>query len=180
MKGYNRKSTYFEWLKGQVEYFTEIGEYDFLFKRLHSREFYALIQNDQNRYGDGIALRDEYYGFYPDSAGYIFDGPCSFLEFLIALSRRMSFICSKSDEDLTADCFWQLIANLGLATMTDIDYLAEGGDMVVDQAIDRVLQRNYSPNGVGGLFPMENARHDQRNVEIWYQMNQYITERMEN
>ena len=39
-----------------------------------------------------------------------------------------------------------------------------------------MLAREYSDNGHGGLFPLKNPKKDQRKVEIWYQMTEYINE----
>lgn len=178
----HQNTTYLDWLKSQVEYYTERGQHDFLFKRLYEREYYAVIDKDINRIYDGVSLRQGYIdscamspSFDEEAAS---DEPCRFLEFLIALATRMSFIMSDIDEDLTEDCFWELLHNMGnLDKLNDQEYLSLGGDMAVDMAIDRVLERNYAASGVGGLFPMNNPRCDQRNVEIWYQMNQYLNEK---
>jgi hypothetical protein len=46
----------------------------------------------------------------------------------------------------------------------------------VDAVIKRLLDRNYEKNGVGGLFPMHDARHDQRQLELWSQLQFYVLE----
>jgi hypothetical protein len=40
-----------------------------------------------------------------------------------------------------------------------------------------VIHRYYQPNGHGGFFPLENPQDDQRHVELWYQLNEYVMER---
>lgn len=174
--------TYLDWLKSQVEYFDSAGRHDFLFNRLNQREYYALINRDQNRVEDGLCLRDEFDTFssvnYPEE-DQIVDGPCSFLEFLVALVRRMNFIYARVDEDCTQDLFWELLSNIDLDSMEDEVYFDFGGDLKVDEALDTILERRYSFDGQGNIFPLKNPRHNQTNVEVWYQMNQYITEKLE-
>lgn len=169
--------SYFDWLKSQVEYFTDRGTHEFLFRRLHDREFYAVLENDNNRISDAMRLRDEYFGREEPMEVFI-DGPCSMLEFLVALARRMSFIYSLPDEDRTADCFWTMINNLFGIDLPDKCWLASRDEYLFDKNIDVFLQRQYYNNGFGGLFPLDNPRGNQRNVEIWYQMNQYLNEVM--
>jgi hypothetical protein len=59
----------------------------------------------------------------------------------------------------------------------DMDWLDP--DDILD-CIDRFLSRKYDYNGVGGIFPLrKGASEDQRNVEIWYQMQSYLMENYE-
>ena len=66
--------------------------------------------------------------------------------------------------------FWKMINNLGLSGMTnsrfDYDY--------VDDVIFKFLNRDYSPDGRGGLFTVKNCEYDLRDVEIWTQMLYYL------
>jgi len=39
-----------------------------------------------------------------------------------------------------------------------------------------VILRRYSKTGKGGLFPLKHPKKDQTEVEIWYQMQQYVME----
>ena len=43
-----------------------------------------------------------------------------------------------------------------------------------DDVIKRFLDRDYEPNGKGGLFTIKNCRQDLRKVEIWYQLCWYL------
>jgi hypothetical protein len=38
------------------------------------------------------------------------------------------------------------------------------------------MDRDYSPNGYGGLFTVESPRQDMRNTEIWYQCMWHLEE----
>ena len=139
---------------------------------LYSREFYWSkdIPMDRNRALDGIALREKYG--YP---GDVMDEPCSVLEMLIALACRIeNQLMHNFDEgDRTAQWFWIMITNLGLNRLDDDNFDLD----VADFFVDRFLNREYNSNGEGGgLFVVENPRQDMRDVEIWYQVNWYLTE----
>ena len=45
-----------------------------------------------------------------------------------------------------------------------------------DGGLDGFINRQYEANGEGGLFPLKGVCEDQREVEIWYQMNAYLYE----
>lgn len=161
---------YFEWLCDQVEYFDGPKHADLL-EKLHSIAYIPVMKRDEDRRIDGLNLRDKFFEEYDISAQLI-DVPCSFLEFLIALAQRMNYIYARLDEDRTADCFWSMMENIGIAIdgVYDDDY--------VEEAVARVMYRTYEEDGTGGLFPIKEPRINQRNVEVWYQMNQYLAEIM--
>lgn len=177
---------YFEWLKAQVDPFVGRGQHEFLFSTLHEVSFYALIPLDKNRASDGLVLREEYYGYVPPdpyfpnmhSVGNTFDTECSFFEFLIALSRKMNFIYAEIVEDRTIDLFWEVLANMGIDfdETIDMNWDYRTKDYILN-CIHTVLERKFKRDGRGGLFPIENSSTDQRNQEIWYQMNSYIYEK---
>ena len=68
--------------------------------------------------------------------------------------------------DRTRQWFWEMLANLGLSTVTDERYDRE----FVDEILQIFLDREYKPDGRGGLFVIKNCDRDLRDVEIWYQM----------
>lgn len=179
----------FDVAQGYFEYLCEIIHVDqidrsywILAHDLHARPFYALIPHDENRASDGLELREEYlreiqYPKYVD-----IEGECSVLEMLIGLARRMDFETSDpydfyNTTDRTAYWFWEMIDNLGLLAFDDDSYVDYGGMTRVNWEIDRLLKRAYKRNGDGGLFPLMQTSQDQRNTELWYQMNAYLTER---
>lgn len=94
----------------------------------------------------------------------------SFLEFLVALCRRLEF---ETDMDASS-WFMELLENLDLKQFNDRVHLNQA---YVESVLERVNWRTYSPNGGGGLFPLDNPSRDQRKVEIWYQLSAYILER---
>lgn len=152
-----------------------------IFRHLYETEFTYDIPMDGNRAEDGIDLR---YIFGEDQniddsaiATYLDDRPCSVLEMMIALSIRCeTHIMDDPDfGDRTGQWFWEMIVNLGLGGMSDKNY----DEDYVDDVIFSFLHREYSPNGEGGLFRVENPPHDMRTVEIWYQMCWYLNEIIE-
>ena len=72
-----------------------------------------------------------------------------------------------------------MLSNAGLDSFSDAVY-NDNPDFdirrIVDIKIRRILNREYHPDGDGGLFPLMNPREDQRGVEIWYQMSAYLLE----
>ena len=72
--------------------------------------------------------------------------------------------------DRTSVWFWNMIDNLGLSDMSDAHF----NQPYVDDVIFRFLNRDYLPNGQGGLFTINNCSEDLRNVEIWYQLCWYL------
>lgn len=165
---------YFDWLVGIVEpkgAFT----YDKLLTHLHNTKFRYTIKKDNNREEDGLDLR---YRFSldrhcPEAYAYL-DGPCSVLEMMIALAVRCEEQIMSNTEygDRTAQWFWQMVANLGLGSMRDELY----DKKVVTHAIERFLNRDYEPNGKGGLFTIHYRKADMRTVEIWTQLQWYLDE----
>lgn len=167
---------YLRWLYeqvGNVRVRSRSRTYWDLFRQLYKRQFVWFIPNDDNRAMDGICLREQ---FLEDEGFDIFEvnpdwlgEECSFLEMLVALSRRLSF----EDGESPAAWFWRLIENLGLEDCTD---RSRYDSRKVDHIVDVVCWREYDPDGHGGLFPLRRTRSDQREVEIWYQMNEYLME----
>lgn len=171
---------YFHWLVEQVR---EQGEhpkktYWDVLRIMHETEFVWLVPNDDNRLYDGKELRAEFAqnrasGRRRQLETYLElleAAPCSCLEMLIALSRRMEFHAGESAEGWA----WQLLCNLGLHKMPDP--ISRYKERKAVEILETFLYRNYEPDGTGGLFPLAWPVDDQRKVEIWYQMHAYILE----
>lgn len=178
MIGADLQNEYFEWMYNIVcnDIYSKRTTYRKLLCRLHDLEFTYILEMDGNRAEDGIDLRHR-FGYecgYPNStiSYYLDGGPCSVLEMMIALALR----CEDNiveDYDLgnrVGQWFWGMVVNLGLGHMNnehfDRDY--------VDEVIFKFLQREYTHDGEGGLFKVENCRYDMRETEIWYQMHYYL------
>jgi hypothetical protein len=165
---------YFTWLYYQVE---EVGVADpsrtywRILKQLHSKPFFHIIANDDNRAEDGKGLRLRFLDVHrPEHVDREWlERTCSMLELLIALADRFAFETNGRIDK----CFWELMENLGLEDYNDTANIPE---QEVDNILKDVIWRTYKRNGRGGLFPLKRAVEDQRNVELWYQLNTYILE----
>lgn len=167
---------YFEWMYGLMcngRYDTERVSYRKLLSYLHSVEFTYILPRDANRAEDGIDLRGYYAYNYSECGradGYI-SGPCSVLEMMIALAFSCEEIMDNpSVGDRTAQWFWSMIVSLGLGSMIDSSF----DEPYVEYVIQTFLNRNYAPNGRGGLFTIHRSDEDLRDVEIWYQAMWYL------
>lgn len=172
------ENEYFEWLYNYVcknKVHDKIS-YKKLFATLHDTEFIFSIPNDVNRAEDGIYLRYTFKNYFEEFEGIPLPckimGPCSVLEMLVALSIKCEENIMDNPEygDRTAQWFWMMMSNLGLSLMTDDIYDRD----YVKERIDIFLNREYSPEGKGGLFYIKDCSEDLRNVEIWAQLCWYL------
>jgi hypothetical protein len=172
---------YFVWLYSQVADPT-IKDPDLtcwrLFKQLYERPFVWFVSMDDNRVGDGKELR---LAFLRSEGLQVSDVDhewveigCSFLELMIAISGRLQY---QLDPDSTlAYWFWEvLMENIGLHNYNDGAYFEQCD---VDEVLNRVIFRQYEPDGTGGFFPLQHPEKDQRGVELWVQLSAYVIERM--
>lgn len=173
----NRINAYFDFLCEIVWVQTPDGAKEMeLLRVLQGMEFYPLIPNDDNRCMDGLQLRDTYL----DDGGAeqaLPSGPCTVLEMLIGLSYRLVFETEQSRwEKTTQEWFWILIDNLDLSLTANQNLSLDEYQEKIETNIGNFLNRHYKSNGEGGLFPLKRTRKDQKRVEIWYQMSDYILE----
>lgn len=168
---------YFTWLYsqvGSVRMKNPSRTYWFLLRQLYKTEFVWLIPNDDNRVEDGRDLRYEFAG---DDIGDVdptwLGLGCSMLEMMIGVSRRLAF----EAEGEPRDWFWQMVENLDLRHHNDVHCTGGYCEEEISNVVNVVIWRTYLPSGRGGLFPLDYADHDQRDVEIWYQLSAYILER---
>lgn len=169
---------YFQWLCRKVG-IPDKKPFEMMARDLHTLIFLpqAAVEMDNNRANDGLRLRVEFMERYGVQGSSENRGPCTMLEFLIGLAGRMAFIMGEEGNPLhTSHYFWKMIGNLRLGKLDDDRYLQLNGEFFVNEAVDRVLYRTYDPDGSGGLFPLQHPDKDQRTVEIWYQMQQWLLE----
>jgi len=137
-----------------------------LLSELHRTEFVWLLMGDDNRAEDGIDLRREFVKAHGEAEELMVAG-CSFLEMLIALSRRAAFESDPSERKW----FWMMLDNLYLGEMNDGSAITPS---VIRDTLTKCIFRTYKYDGAGGLFPLLHATKDQREVELWYQLSEYI------
>ena len=167
---------YFEWLCILAGAQTTHRGYSELLSYLHEKVFRPKLAMDTNRGNDGLQLRVDFQSEHGPWGSSTNRGPCSYLEFLLGLSKRMSFLMHGEGNSHTEYYFWRLIVNLGLIKCTDDHWYEMNGEFFVDDAVYRVNERVYSGDGRGGMFPLSRPSRDQRGVEIWYQMQAWLME----
>ncbi len=185
-------SGYYIWLLDMVGLTQkEQYRYSMLLDKLHCTEFIYVIERDKNRLADGLNLREK----YSDEMDFDIEEseldlkPCSVLEMLVALSCRLYFevMWDPDDEGSPSKWLWIMLKNLGLDSQDDSRY----DDEFVDEVLQKWMHRKFDANGNGSIFPVnlqgkkqgifegkkhEKGKNNQKNVEIWYQMCEYIEE----
>jgi len=160
---------YYIWLTKKID-IPNNKQYLGLFERMHNVEFVWTVPNDDNRVQDGLDLRSEFLNI--QDGGEITIGGVTCLEVLVALSRRVAFIADGAHH--SRKWAWTLLKNLGLQRFSDP--LTPEKTARVDNILHDLIWRHYHANGRGGFFPLQNPEVDQTTVEIWYQLNAYVSE----
>lgn len=105
-------------------------------------------------------------------------GKCSVFEFFVYISNRLDDITNEEEEP--GSTIWRffeiILGNLGLSKGSKIEDW--------QPILDKFLGRFYDQDGSnGGLFPLKTwsntGQKDQRTVPIWYQMNNWINENLD-
>jgi len=167
------REAYFRWLASQVREQRNAGRtYWDLLRLMHQKEFVWLVPNDVNRIVDGTDLRLEFLEETRQRQQRTKEdfGPCSVLEVMIGISRRLAFGAGGEAEVWA----WQLLDNLRLKNASDP--LTRGQVNRINKILETLIWRTYDEDGTGGFFPLNNPPEDQTKVEIWYQMAAYILE----
>ena len=173
------KKEYFEWLCSLVK---AEKEYSMLWQKLHDMDFVWIVDRDENRASDGKYLR---YIFTieafdkdvdADEIDQILSGPCSVMEFLVGLARRIEddIMESVDLENRTYRWFHEMVGNLGLLKYDNKHY----SDGEIDAIVHRFMSRKYSKNGVGNIFRVGHFSGPVfSSLEIWSQMQAYFLEK---
>lgn len=165
------EESYFKWLYAKVcdpsETDTSETYYKLLSILFHTKFEWKVI-GDDNRAEEGVLLRDEFVSSTGLNADEWNDLDCSVLEMLIALSRKITTLTNDISE---TEWFWGMLENLQLSSMNDATYVDENE---VDQILRTFIFREYNHLGHGGLFPLRESEYDQRFIELWYQMSEYL------
>ena len=166
---------YFNWIYGLVcddDYLS----YKKLLLSLYNIEFTYEYILDGNRAKDGVSFRYRFgyeNGYSNEEINtYLDNKPCSVLEMMIALSFRIEeeIMINSKYGNRTGQWFWGMVVSLGLGSMENRFF----DEKYVAGVIDRFLNRDYEPNGRGGLFTIKNTERDLRSVDIWCQMCEYL------
>lgn len=142
------------------------------------RTFYDIFEwiDDEWKWSDVKALLERSY-FYSNN---IDRGTCSVFEMICGLGWRMERDIMRVEEmgDRTAVWISSMLKNLGLLNFDD-DIWREGSIDCWDRTrkiVYRMMRRQYKDNGRGGLFPLKKPVGDQRDIQIWDQMNLWLYE----
>ena len=182
---YDTRNKYFYWMATRVQCKKNMLP---LLYHLSNIEFVAILDRDIDRVCDGLELRRRFEYESIDRPGYYtctgletkaFDTPtellsnlskCSVLEMIVALALRCEEEIMRDDTygDRGPYWFWGMLESLGLMNMPKFNKQA------VSQIIDTFIRREYSPDGLGGLFTLPRCECDLRKVDIWEQMCWYL------
>lgn len=177
----NISNEYFEWMYHLVSNDSRAKNkisYRKLLIFLNTVAFSPSMEMDYNRLIDAVDFR---YKFANEN-GYpnlyiknIFDSnTCSVLEMMIALSYKVEEQITDNYlyGNRTGQWFWSMITSLGLNSMDDKAF----DQNYCKYVLDIFMNRDYSPNGKGGLFTLERPYRDMRTVDIWTQFMWYLEE----
>ena len=172
-------NNYYLWLLGIVDgagYF--IDDYNKMLWKLFETDFVWLLEMDSNRALDALDLRYEYVHMYGGHPCREFEWKdASVLEVLIALANNWEHEITYDSRigDRTAQWFWLMLKNLGLTEYTNSVYNEEE----IDEIVNIWIFRRFEKNGKGSPFPVKSGKGDQKKVEIWYQLQQFVLENVE-
>lgn len=171
---------YFAWLYksiGPTDTTNRSKTFWSLARQLYRKQFLWTVPNDDNREQDGKDLRHQFIqetDLFDVDPNWL-ELECSMLEMMIALAQRVSYEAYGVTYGEPAVWFWRMMTNIDIAKYSDSRYNARAIPSI-DRALERVIDRSYNGNGVGGLFPLREAHVDQRRIELWYQMSSYLLE----
>jgi len=169
---------YFKWLCSCVCNDKEAELYENVLMHLFKTPFTYILEMDANRVSDGIDLRYRFgreLGFKdPIIASQLDIYPCNVLEVLVALSLRIETVMDNPElGNRTKKWFWLMMDNLSLTGMVNERY----NEDYVDEVLNIFMERKYNSDGSnGGLVVLKRPRFDLRFVEIWEQVNWYLSE----
>jgi hypothetical protein len=175
------ENKYYEWLCNFVGVNQKNKSYYLLFKELYKTPFKWTVPNDDNRAVEGMELRrrfceEEHYPYkYAIAMSEELKGKINILEVLIALAVRCDELMK--DTKFSANIehwFWHLLDNIDLSKFTDEEFYTHFGVSEIEKILNIWINRQYKRNGEGGLFPIKDTKKDQRKVELWYQMSEYL------
>lgn len=166
------QEAYFAWLYQLVH---DRVDLTVVCRLMHQVEFTPLVPYDENRVAVAAGLRNEFQelsgSLGPGEAADLMGPDASVFEVLIGFAGQADDMIA-----LSLKSWFQIFTeNLGLDRYDD-EYLLRRSTYPVESIINKFNNRDYRPNGRGGIFPLKHPKHDQREVELWYQMGDYMNE----
>jgi hypothetical protein len=143
-----------------------------IFLEMYNFHFHGFVGYDFNREEDGLELRKAFYSSYDSDER--LDEPCTMLEMVLSLTKAMSFTMFNFVKDSSIHRWVvEMCINCGALVRDGNGYSCAKN---VREILQRIQDRAYRKDGTGGFFPMISDDKDQREVEIWYQANEYLIE----
>lgn len=179
-QAHNEFDGYFLWLCDLVN--ADLDKYSDLLFYLHDTDFVWCIELDESRANEGLDLRKEYCEvnkYFDTDWVMLMEKPCSVLEALIGIARRMDdMLIEDNTSERVAVWFWEMVKNLGLKRFTDFVFMnGKDEDFYEFEMILNIwMNREFNENGEGSPFPLHHPTHNQQNRTIIYQLNDYILE----
>ena len=150
------------------------------------------IKEDEIRATDAMQLRRKYaedVGRKANKSLHDIDriwksihGKCSTLEVILSMCGRLDEMVNEDEPGTMVGMFFRILArNLGFDFCAEKELSKED----ISAIVCRFLKREYNEDGSGGgLFPiqewsLEKGSKDQRQVSIWYQMNAWLAEHLD-
>lgn len=168
---------YNDWLLEIIGFnLPEHRKYELLIKELNKVPFRWVIPMDENRDIDAFCMRKEFLFDNGYDVSSVWHESRTVLEVLIAFSRRIETdITGEPGKDDFGRWFWVMLDNLELLDFENVWF----DKKAVDRILNIWLDRKFKKNGIGSIFPTTKVTSDQRDVEMWYQMQGYIDEHWE-
>lgn len=182
----NLRNEYFTWMMLKIfgsDYELFMRYYGLLVV-LDSVSFVWTIPLDANRQQDAQDLRY----IFGDEHGISQAQICqeldislpSLLEVIVALINRGQeniLYDPDSHSNINEMIFMDILENLDLSDLTGSSLNA--AELArVENSMYILFNHEYSYNGVGGLFAVNNPKDDMRETEIWYQFMWYLNEKL--
>lgn len=179
------KTEYLRYLmdRAQVEVEGDHG-YLKLCAALHSLEFRPMLEMDENRSSECMALRNDFseQNNNQDEVLYILDRIFGFdgtwMEILVVLAEKIAYDLADSEYEAgTGKWFREMLENCGLNEETNDQFDDPYNEFQkVYDIVTVINNRRFGWDGEGGLFPLRWPKRDQRYAELIMQMNDYIEE----
>ena len=149
--------------------------------------FYAVMPDDENQIEQALYMRREYARQLSNEEKtqfYRAVGPCSVFEIVVILVEKLRYnlIGNPLANNQPALLFLELLDNLGVSWVNDRVFAENPGtcSAEIEGALEVFVNREYGPCGEdGGLFPVEKARSDMREMSLHRQMEEYLIDRFD-
>lgn len=155
--------------------------YGMLLRELYRKEFYSVINYDEDRGADGLALRDVWADECPEDVSFEGRhdfGPPRVLETIVGISLRIEdkiFGGPWADTWDYKRIFWDLINNLGLCQYDGVLTGSEYDDVGV--VLDAFLSKKRTRDTFENIFVFFDSSINVQKVNLWSQMGAYIGEK---